>query len=79
MEPDLPFIELDILPSTGGRPKYNIDCENLTELLDCGFFIKEIAKLYDVSMKTGYNRIEEFGIASTHNVSDEELLEVYVF
>ncbi|XP_046839481.1 uncharacterized protein LOC124433742 [Xenia sp. Carnegie-2017] len=60
-----------MLPSTGGRPAYDITKEKIELLRETGMNWKSIAAFLQVSEKTLSRRREEFGIASTYSqVSD---------
>jgi hypothetical protein len=66
------------LIATKGRPKYDLNVDDLAELLDEGFKGPAIAEIYGVAPQTVYNRIHEFGLMSSVSITDEDLLKVYV-
>lgn len=48
-----------------GAPKFDIDKLTLDSLLDCGFLISDIGKLLQVSERTIYRRMAQFGLSKT--------------
>jgi hypothetical protein len=70
--------EVMLLPSTGGRPAYDFNKEELIGLLDMGFTGLEIAKLYGVGKTVVYDRIKQYEIGKK-SITDIELLQRYEF
>ena len=63
-----------LLPSTGGRPAYNITKEQIEELRETGMNWKTIAGFLGVSERTLSRRRIEYGIFDSFSeISDEEL------
>lgn len=63
-----------MLPSSGGRPAYNITKEQVEQLRDTGMNWKTIAEFLRVSERTLHRRRIEFGIESSFsNISDGDL------
>ena len=62
------------LPSTGGRPAFNITKEQIEQLRDTGMNWKNIANFLSVSERTLLRRREEYGIEqSFSDISDANL------
>ena len=63
-----------MLPSSGGRPPYNITKEQVEQLRETGMNWKTIAEFLRVSERTLHRRRIEFGIESSFsNISDGDL------
>lgn len=65
-------------PSTGGRPAYDIDSEDLSILVDEGYAVSKIADIYGVSLQTIYRRLDEFDLKPLKSIEDHALLEGHV-
>ena len=62
------------LPSTGGRPSYDITKEQIEQLRDTGMNWKSIASFFGVSERTLHRRRVDYGIeASFIDITDNEL------
>ena len=55
-------VPMKVPGSNGGAPKFNIPQEMLTDLIDEGFKIKDIANLLGVSEKTIHRRMLNFNL-----------------
>ena len=64
----------DVLPSTGGRPAYNITKEQIDQLRETGMSWRAVAKVLSISDSTLYRRRLELNVAETFSViQDDEL------
>ncbi len=64
----------DVLPSTGGRPAYNITKEQIDQLRETGMNWRAVAKVLRISDSTLYRRRLELNVAETFSViQDDEL------
>ena len=63
-----------ILPSTGGRPAFDIKKEHIEQLRDAGMDWKAISRFLGISEKTLQRRRAEFGLTANFcNISDSDL------
>ena len=68
-------VPMKVPGSNGGAPKFNIPQEILTDLIDEGFKIKDIANLLGVSEKTIHRRMLDFNLKKHYFTDiDEETL-----
>ena len=58
-------------PKSACRPRLGIPENQLVFLLECGFYLKDIAKMFNCSVKTIQRRIAEYGLAG--NLAFDEL------
>jgi hypothetical protein len=64
----------DALPSTGGRPAYNVTKEQINQLRETGMNWRAVAKILRISDSTLYRRRLELNVAKTFSpIQDDEL------
>ena len=64
----------DVLPSTGGRPAYNITKEQVEQLRETGMNWRGVAKVLRISVSTFYRKRIELHVADTfYQIENEEL------